>query len=51
VYSVLKAIFNTYSSRGMVSLGNSIYLLDSGVVTSPLVRRGYLSYRRIIYER
>jgi hypothetical protein len=48
LYSILKAVFNNSTSYYIISLGNSIPLLDSKVVMSPLVRQGYLPYRRTI---
>jgi hypothetical protein len=48
LYSILKAVFNNGTSYYIISLDNSISLLNSRVVTSPLVRQDYFSYKRII---
>jgi hypothetical protein len=41
LYSLLKALLNSSISHGTISLGTCTSLLDSGVATNPLVRRGY----------
>ena len=44
LYSISKALFNSYISYYIIFLGNSISFLDYKVVIGSLVRRNYLSY-------
>ena len=49
LYSILKAVFNNSINYCIISLDNSISLLDNGIITSPLVKQDYFLYRRTIY--